>query len=332
MSSADDTDFPPPPPPVGSGPQGWVAGQPDSRDKYYKPDPTLTPRNRVNLRTEYPDAAVEVYDQLQTRTCVANASAAALWYELKKSKSDDMKPSGPSRLFIYYNARTTGPKATAATQLSDSGTYNRAAIKSIDKSGVCLESSWLFDSEKINEKPLQKCYTDGEKHSIAAYYRLDPDRPSDIAGESLDNDKDKTGVLLLKYLRHCLSEGFPVVFAFKYYWESIPWDTKEAIWSMPDIWADKTVSARHTYPTHSWGGHAVLAVGYDNQKQAVLCQNSWGINVDPWYSEGGLFWMPYAWITDYAATNDFWTIRSHKPPHGYQTLEQVSERVEQVRL
>lgn len=41
------------------------------------------------------------------------------------------------------------------------------------------------------------------------------------------------------------------------------------------------------------GGHAVVAVGYDDKKQAFLVRNSWGTN---WGSKGH-FWMPYAFFT-----------------------------------
>jgi C1A family cysteine protease len=41
------------------------------------------------------------------------------------------------------------------------------------------------------------------------------------------------------------------------------------------------------------GGHAVLAVGYDDQKQAFLIRNSWGQN----WGQSGYFWMPYKFFT-----------------------------------
>ena len=53
------------------------------------------------------------------------------------------------------------------------------------------------------------------------------------------------------------------------------------------------------------GGHAVLAVGYDNSKQAVIVRNSWGNG----WADKGYFYMPYAYITNNNLCDDFWTIR-----------------------
>ena len=41
------------------------------------------------------------------------------------------------------------------------------------------------------------------------------------------------------------------------------------------------------------GGHALLAIGYDDDKKAFLVQNSWG---EAW-GEGGFSWLPYEYLT-----------------------------------
>jgi C1A family cysteine protease len=53
------------------------------------------------------------------------------------------------------------------------------------------------------------------------------------------------------------------------------------------------------------GGHAVLAVGYDDASQRFIVRNSWG---DVW-GQAGYFTMPYAYLTDSNLSDDFWTIR-----------------------
>lgn len=57
-------------------------------------------------------------------------------------------------------------------------------------------------------------------------------------------------------------------------------------------------------PDSSWGGHAVVAVAWDNDNERVLCKNSWGQANYPY------FWMQYHWITDFEATDDFWVVRT----------------------
>ena len=52
------------------------------------------------------------------------------------------------------------------------------------------------------------------------------------------------------------------------------------------------------------GGHAVMAVGYDDGQQRFLVRNSWG----PGWGMQGCFTIPYAYLTDANLSNDFWTI------------------------
>jgi C1A family cysteine protease len=56
----------------------------------------------------------------------------------------------------------------------------------------------------------------------------------------------------------------------------------------------------------SLGGHAVMAVGYDDAKQMVEVRNSWGAKVQ----DEGYFWLPFDYITNSSLASDFWTIRA----------------------
>ena len=53
------------------------------------------------------------------------------------------------------------------------------------------------------------------------------------------------------------------------------------------------------------GGHAVLAVGYDDAKQLFTIRNSWGTAAQ----DHGYFYMPYSYATDSNLADDLWTIR-----------------------
>ncbi len=53
------------------------------------------------------------------------------------------------------------------------------------------------------------------------------------------------------------------------------------------------------------GGHAVLALGYDDAKQQFILRNSWGINTQ----DKGYFYIPCAYATDPQLADDFGTVR-----------------------
>lgn len=54
------------------------------------------------------------------------------------------------------------------------------------------------------------------------------------------------------------------------------------------------------------GGHAVLAVGYDDAKQVFIVRNSWG----PKAQDKGYFYLPYTYLTETGLSDDFWTIKA----------------------
>jgi C1A family cysteine protease len=95
-------------------------------------------------------------------------------------------------------------------------------------------------------------------------------------------------------MKGCLASGYPFVFGFSVYesFES-PAVTKTGVVPLPS-------------PGESMlGGHAVLAVGYDDERQRFLAMNSWG---SAW-GERGYFTIPYTYLTDAGLSADFWTVR-----------------------
>lgn len=205
-----------------------------------------------------------VYDQGALGSCTANCLAGAFEYDLKKQKKPDY---APSRLFIYYNERVL-----INTVNSDSGAYIRDGIKTMNNQGVCPEADWPYDISKFTKKPPANCYKKASKCEIKSYQRL---------------------VNTLDQLKGCLAEGFPFVFGFTVYESFMTQEVaKTGIMPMPQQ-GEKTM-----------GGHAIMAVGYDDSKSAFIIRNSWNTN----WGIKGYFYMPYAYITGNLC-NDFWTIR-----------------------
>lgn len=301
---------------------GRVQDSFDPRDHYYAPDPTTEPKKVVNLREDDAQFTSDIYDQLRTGTCTANATAAALWYEEKAGRHEEIFGSyGPSRLFIYWLAR--GAYKNDSCDLKwprDGGSCVRDAMRGIATCGACTEADWPFDVNHINTKPPQTAFDLAARSKINYFYRLDPDRPTNDKDHLSTAQKDALGATVLENLKKCLTEQYPVVFGFWYYMhpaEAYDQEHKPAV--LRDVWAEKGFP-RHCFPDqlpedlklrNDYGdvvspGHTVLAIGYDEDRRQVLIQNSRGSS----WGGNGTFWMPYSWITDYAATNDFWTIRA----------------------
>jgi C1A family cysteine protease len=207
-----------------------------------------------------------VYDQGQLGSCTANAIAGAIQFDRRKQK---LTPDfTPSRLFIYYNER-----AMEHSIQSDSGAQIRDGIKSVAKLGDCPEPEWPYDIKKFTAKPSKQCYSDASKYQALQYQRV-AQVPNQLKG--------------------CLASGYPFVFGFSVY-DAFESDAvaKTGVLNMPGP-KEKLL-----------GGHAVLAVGYDDKKQVFIVRNSWG----PKWGIKGYFTMPYAYLTDSNLADDIWTIR-----------------------
>ncbi|MCX6112969.1 MAG: C1 family peptidase [Proteobacteria bacterium] len=182
-------------------------------------------------------------------------------------KKDKLPVVQMSRLFLYYNER-----AIEKTIPSDHGARIRDGIKSLVKQGVCTEDNWPYLVDKFQSKPTQECYKDALDHQVTSYQRVDT----------------------VDQMRACLADGFPFVFGFTVY-ESFESETvaKTGQVNMPGMYESPL------------GGHAVLAVGYDDEQKRFIVRNSWGQN----WGISGYFTMPYDYLASHELSKDMWTIR-----------------------
>jgi C1A family cysteine protease len=244
---------------------GWNPDLPDHRDLQYS---IVRPGALAIALPPSVDLSAQcpaVYDQGQLGSCTANAIGGAFQFELMKQK---LPSFNPSRLFIYYNERVLEGHVKV-----DSGAQIRDGIKSVATLGVCDEVLWPYLITKFALKPVKNAYTKAKKNLAIQYTRLNN--------------------AVINELKSCLASGSPFVFGFTVY-EGFESDAvaKSGILQMPGK-DEKMV-----------GGHAVLAVGYDDLKKAFLVRNSWG---DTWGLKG-YFYMPYDYITSTNLADDFWTI------------------------
>ena len=207
-----------------------------------------------------------VYDQGDLGSCTANAIGAAIEFDQRKQKMT--AAATPSRLFIYYNERVLEGSVD-----SDSGAQIRDGIKTVAAQGACPETMWPYVESSFATCPTPPCYAFAKLHPAVQYARVPQD-----AG----------------HLKTCLAAGFPFVFGFTVY-ESF---------ESADVAKSGIVPMPGTAET-ALGGHAVMAVGYNDASERFLVRNSWGID----WGVGGHFTIPYAYLSDSNLADDFWVIR-----------------------
>lgn len=190
-----------------------------------------------------------VVDQEDFGSSTANAIASGL-KEYLVLKNDDALIR-LSRLFLYYFERELEGAVEA-----DSGIELRNGMKILQKIGVCPDFYWPYVIQILDRQPNKKAIESAAQYKISAYHRI----------------KD------LVELKAALAEDSPVVFSFAVY-ESFESARVAETGILPMPAEDEKLL----------GGHAVLAVGYDDDKKWVVLRNSWG---EAW-GDKGYFYMPY---------------------------------------
>lgn len=256
----------------------WCPDIPDFRDFKYalhrlkvSQTPIVLP-SKMDLRP----FCSPVFDQGDYGSCTSQSLAGHLEFlELKEIRENTPAPEEFdvnsftlfSRLFIYYNEREI-----ENTVNQDAGAQIRDGIKSLVQWGDCKEGNWSYLPNNVFTKPSEICYQEALNHRISSYFRL----------ESLDD------------VRHCLFSGYPVSFGFTVF-ESFQSPTVAHTGIVPVPFLNESVD----------GGHAVLAVGYDDSNKWLIVRNSWG----PTWGDKGYFYLPYEFVTNQDLSDDYWSIR-----------------------
>lgn len=248
----------------------WKPDVPDARDRVCRLQRPRTDLPRSVDLRPY-FAPVPLENQGSLGSCTANALVSAMEY--LRVKVGQLPHADMSRLFVYYNEREM-----EGTIMEDSGAQIRSGVKSLAQQGVCSEASWPYDIGSFKKKPSDGCYAEAKKHLVTSYARVTG--MNDLFGR--------------------LADEHPVVFGFSVF-ESFESDTVAKNGKVP-------------YPNiereANYGGHAVLAVGYDMDMQFagetgfVICRNSWGSD----WGDGGYFYLPVRIVEDNNMADDFWTI------------------------
>ncbi len=203
---------------------------------------------------------------IENQGSLGSCTACALAGNLEfLDNKPDFEYTDVSKLFIYYNER-----ALRGNEDYDSGASLRDGIKTLKKTGYCHEDLWPYFISLFDVKPSKHCYIQASRHRIESYHRI----------------------YTLTEMLTCLAEGFPFVFGFAVYESFNTNQTKK-----------RGLVVMPKKGERMLGGHAVLAVGYKQDKKRFLVRNSWGTK----WGIQGYFTMPYDYLETLAA--DFWTIR-----------------------
>jgi C1A family cysteine protease len=127
------------------------------------------------------------------------------------------------------------------------------------------EEKWPYNVDVFADRPPDDCYREGQLRQAVEYLSVSP-------GE----------------LREVLAEGFPITFGFTVF----------------DSFYETDDSGNIPEPSGSAnGGHAVLLVGYDNNRHQFIIRNSWS---ERW-GKNGYGFMSYATMA--AIGRSHWVVR-----------------------
>ncbi len=172
-----------------------------------------------------------------------------------------------SRLYQYFQERKIEGQIN-----NDSGANMRDIGKALSIYGVCEESLDPYIISNFKKAPSIKANSNAKKNKVSGYYAV-------LGVDGIKN------VLALK--------SQPVLIGFDVY-ESFESNSVATTGIMPMPKSKEQLL----------GGHAVLAVGYDDNKKWLIMRNSWGTN----WGDKGYFYMPYDYVNIKKAY-DFWALQ-----------------------
>lgn len=195
-------------------------------------------------------------DQGRLGTCACNSLAIIFKALLIKER---VKPWIASRLFLYYNTRVNVEDIPAQ---DDSGVSLAGLAKAAAKYHACSESYWKYNESRYADTPSAIAYARAAKHNVQ--YEQVPQT--------------------LQAFKSCLAEGYPIQIGITVF-ESFESEAANTT---------GVISDPHVNSERCLGGHSIAVVGYSDDKQAFLCQNSWGSS----WGLNGTCWISYTYMMD----------------------------------
>lgn len=279
---------------------GWLPGYPDFRDhtvEHTEVSPRLKSLGQSSVKAMLATVGVAkpvrlpatvdlrawcspIENQGSLGSCTANAGVGIVEYFERRAFG---KHIDASRLFLYKTTRNM------SHWTGDTGAFLRTTMGALVLFGVPPEEYWKYVIADFDKEPSAFCYAFAQNYQAISYYRLDP--PGTATNALLDRIKLN------------LTAGLPSMFGFTVY-NSI---------------GQAATTGKIPYPTKGEGiagGHAIIAVGYDDAMKikntnagavgttgALLIRNSWGTG----WGSSGYGWLPYDYVVKGLAV-DWWSL------------------------
>lgn len=235
---------------------------------------------KLNQKIDLREGCSPIEDQEALGSCTAHAGVGLLeYYERRRYR----KHIDASRLFLYKATRNL------LGWTGDTGAYMRTTMAAMALFGVPPEEYWEYNITDFDEEPSAFCYSFGQNYQALQYYRLD--KPG-ISRESL-----------LHSIKVRLKHKLPMAFGFTVF-SSIEQAGDTGMIPLPCP-RDRVI-----------GGHAVMAVGYNDKLEihnenceeastvgALIIRNSWGTE----WGDNGYGYLPYEYIL-YRLAIDWWSL------------------------
>lgn len=223
----------------------------DHRDFIFKT--TMLPRD-LPRKFDYINYAGEIENQLTLGSCVANSTASSL--ELLAQRNG--LTVDYSRLFLYYNLR----EPYSELKGKDNGAYMRDGFKMVNKFGICNESDWDYIISNVNVTPSDLAYNNALQNKVTEYQRI-------ISGK---NDT-------ITNIKYALLNGYPIIFGIT---------LDESFYYISGSLANQKYLGTNN-PKKIIGSHAMSIIGYDDDLNSFIVENSWGTD----WGDKGLCLIPY---------------------------------------